>query len=102
MSGLYDNTGNVDDNGIHDIRRVNNPTLYNPYKSQRSHLFRLKGSVIPNVFGSSLLITIFTTAVVILFEKTNIKLSIPVSLITVLGLVVGLLLTYRTNTAYDR
>ncbi|CAJ0843598.1 8562_t:CDS:2 [Entrophospora sp. SA101] len=44
----------------------------------------------------------FTTIIVVLFEQTPVKLNIPVTLITVIGLVVGLLLTYRTNTAYDR
>ncbi|CAG8731663.1 24181_t:CDS:2, partial [Gigaspora rosea] len=36
------------------------------------------------------------------YYKTNIKPSIPQTFIPVLGFVVGLLLTYRTNTAYDR
>ncbi|CAJ0839838.1 1588_t:CDS:2, partial [Entrophospora sp. SA101] len=74
----------------------------NPYKPQKSHLFRIKGSVLLNVLSSAIFITAFTAVIVVLFQMSPIKLAIPISLITVLGLVVGLLLTYRTNTAYDR
>ncbi|CAJ0843590.1 8559_t:CDS:2 [Entrophospora sp. SA101] len=86
----------------HSMKHVESPKVYNPYKSQKSHLFKLKGSVLPNVIGSSIIITLFSAGIVALYEFNQLNLSIPISLITVLGLVVGLLLTYRTNTAYDR
>nr|CAG8562240.1 6782_t:CDS:2 [Entrophospora candida] len=92
----------MSNNGKHTISRVLHPHIYNPYKNRKTNLFRIKGSVLPNVIGSSIFITAFTTIIVVLFEQTPVKLSIPVTLITVIGLVVGLLLTYRTNTAYDR
>ncbi|CAJ0847434.1 7204_t:CDS:2, partial [Entrophospora sp. SA101] len=92
----------MSNNGKHTINRVLNPRIYNPYKNRKTNLFRIKGSVLPNVIGSSIFITAFTTIIVVLFEQTPVKLNIPVTLITVIGLVVGLLLTYRTNTAYDR
>nr|CAG8441350.1 9854_t:CDS:2 [Entrophospora candida] len=76
--------------------------IINPYKSQKSHLFRIKGSVLLNVLSSAIFITAFSAVIVVLFQMSPVKLAIPISLITVLGLVVGLLLTYRTNTAYDR
>lgn len=69
---------------------------------ERPHALRWTGSVIPKVLLPSLSITLLTVAVVLLYEKTDFRPSIPFSFITVLGFVVGLLLTYRTNTAYDR
>ncbi|CAG8848068.1 19370_t:CDS:2, partial [Racocetra persica] len=66
------------------------------------HLFRLRGSVIPNVIYQTLVVTAFSAAVTAVYMKTDIKPGIPQTFIPVLGFVVGLLLTYRTNTAYDR
>jgi len=74
----------------------------NPYKPQKSHLFRIKGSVLLNVLSSAIFITLFSAVIAVLYKLSPLRLAIPMSLITVLGLVVGLLLTYRTNTAYDR
>ncbi|CAG8627372.1 9453_t:CDS:2, partial [Diversispora eburnea] len=64
--------------------------------------FRWRGSVIPKVLLTSISITLLSVAVVLCYKKTEFKPSIPFSFITVLGFIVGLLLTYRTNTAYDR
>ncbi|CAG8642183.1 46104_t:CDS:2 [Gigaspora margarita] len=50
----------------------------------------------------STVVTAFAAAVTVVYFKTDIKPSIPQTFIPVLGFVVGLLLTYRTNTAYDR
>ncbi|CAG8756216.1 24395_t:CDS:2, partial [Dentiscutata erythropus] len=66
------------------------------------YLFRLKGSVVPNVLLQTLFVTAFAAAITAIYFKTNIKPGIPQTFIPVLGFVVGLLLTYRTNTAYDR
>lgn len=66
------------------------------------HALRWAGSVIPKVLLQSLSITILSVAVTVCFEKTEFRPSIPISIVTVIGFVVGLLLTYRTNTAYDR
>ncbi|RHZ53516.1 hypothetical protein Glove_441g80 [Diversispora epigaea] len=76
---------------VKDMKRIEKPVV-----------FRWTGSVIPKVLMSSLSITILSVAVVVCNEKTRFKPSIPFSFITVLGFIVGLLLTYRTNTAYDR
>ncbi|CAG8728426.1 116_t:CDS:2, partial [Gigaspora rosea] len=70
--------------------------------SNLPYLFRWKGSVTPNVIVQTLVVTIFAAAVTTVYFKTDIKPSIPQTFIPVLGFVVGLLLTYRTNTAYDR
>ncbi|CAG8560013.1 11521_t:CDS:2 [Dentiscutata heterogama] len=66
------------------------------------YLLRWKGSVTPNVIFQTLFVTAFAAAVAAVYIKTDIKPSIPQTFIPVLGFVVGLLLTYRTNTAYDR
>ncbi|RIB18418.1 Bestrophin, RFP-TM, chloride channel-domain-containing protein [Gigaspora rosea] len=66
------------------------------------YLIRWKGSVAKSVILQTLFVTAFAAAVTVVYYKTNIKPSIPQTFIPVLGFVVGLLLTYRTNTAYDR
>ncbi|RIA81592.1 Bestrophin, RFP-TM, chloride channel-domain-containing protein [Glomus cerebriforme] len=90
--------------------RVNNPKEYNPYVYHRPDVLRLKGSVLPHVITQTIIVTAVTAIVTILYELTDIKLSvtkIPNPAISniftqIIGIVVGLLLTYRTNTAYDR
>ncbi|GBB84580.1 hypothetical protein RclHR1_11150005 [Rhizophagus clarus] len=84
------------------IERFENPKIYNPYVFHRPNIFRWKGSVIPKVLPQSTFVTILAAIVTYLYEKTEINLGIKASFIPVLGLVVSLLLAYRTNTAYDR
>ncbi len=81
---------------------MNRNSYYNPYSYQRPHFARWKGSVIPKVLPSTIVVTIFTVIVCILHLNVGINLSIPSSFVVILSFVVGLLLTYRTNTAYDR
>ncbi|CAG8530656.1 9157_t:CDS:2 [Funneliformis mosseae] len=88
--------------GRHSISRVEAPKLYNPYSYHRPHFVRWKGSVIPKVLPSTIVVTIIAVIVCIIQLVVGIKISIQSSFITILGFVVGLLLTYRTNTAYDR
>ncbi|CAG8500467.1 3554_t:CDS:2 [Paraglomus brasilianum] len=75
---------------------------YNPYAYHRPHSLQWRGSVIPRVLPSAVLCLLVAVAVTCIHKLTSIKLSIPQSLIPILGFVVALLLTYRTNTAYDR
>src|SRR6266498_615555 len=83
---------------------------YNPYAYHRPDALRLKGSVIPHVIGQTVVVTIITVIVTGLYELSSIKLSVSTipslamstSFAQIIGVVVGLLLTYRTNTAYDR
>jgi putative membrane protein len=84
------------------IERFENPKIYNPYVSHRPNIFRWKGSVIPKVFPQAILVTILSAIITYLYEETPIKLGMKPSFISVLGIVVSLLLAYRTNTAYDR
>ncbi|CAG8433994.1 2569_t:CDS:2 [Diversispora eburnea] len=75
---------------------------FSPYKPHRPHTLRFKGSVIPTAIIPTIVVTIVAAVVTVVHHKTSIKLGIANTFISVLGLVVGLLLTYRTNTAYDR
>ncbi|EXX54913.1 uncharacterized protein OCT59_013759 [Rhizophagus irregularis] len=84
------------------LERFENPKVYNPYIFHRPFMFRWKGSVIPKVLPQSLLVTILSAIITYLYEETQINLGMKQTFITVLGLVVSLLLAYRTNTAYDR
>ncbi|CAG8784556.1 8931_t:CDS:1, partial [Racocetra fulgida] len=51
------------------------------------HLFRLRGSVIPNVIYQTLFVTAFSAVVTAVYMKTNIKPAIPQTFIPVLGFV---------------
>ncbi|KAF9102392.1 hypothetical protein BGX27_011018 [Mortierella sp. AM989] len=65
---------------------------------------RFRGSVIPSVITDVIVITCFTT-VVISIEKANIighSLNVPNIIVPALSVAVGLILAFRTNTAYDR
>jgi putative membrane protein len=84
------------------LTRVDNPKVYNPYSYHRPHFIRWRGSVIPKVLPSTIVVTLVAVVVCIVNLETKVKISIPSTFIPVLGFVVGLLLTYRTNTAYDR
>nr|CAG8552072.1 13355_t:CDS:2 [Entrophospora candida] len=58
----------------HSMKHVESPKVFNPYKSQKSHLFKLKGSVLPNVIGSSVIITLFSAGIVSLYEFNQLNL----------------------------
>jgi putative membrane protein len=63
-------------------------------------LFRLKGSVIPRLLPRVLFTTGLGVAAVLLHEYHAFK--IPPTAHTLVGVALGLLLVFRTNTAYDR
>ncbi|KAG0275838.1 hypothetical protein BGZ95_008327 [Linnemannia exigua] len=65
---------------------------------------RVRGSVIPSVITDVVLITSFATALLAV-EKSNIigrSLNVASVIVPALSVVVGLILAFRTNTAYDR
>jgi predicted membrane chloride channel (bestrophin family) len=74
----------------------------NPYSFRMPHSLCWKGSVIPRVLPPSIICVLVAVAVTCVQKFTSTDLSIPQMFIPVLGFVVALLLTYRTNTAYDR
>ncbi|CAG8605451.1 9377_t:CDS:2 [Cetraspora pellucida] len=71
--------------------------IYNLY-----HFPCLRGSVIPWILPSTLLVTVIATIITILYELTEVKLSIDGTFINVIGIVIGLLLTYRITVASER
>ena len=62
---------------------------------------RVRGSVLPKVLPRSIVCGLIT-AVIVLFAQQNIKLFIPLKDNLIPSIVLGLLLVFRTNTAYDR
>lgn len=62
---------------------------------------RVKGSVLPAVLPRSIMCGIVTAAIVLLAQQ-DIKLFIPLKDNLIPSIVLGLLLVFRTNTAYDR
>jgi len=68
-----------------------------------SELLMFKVSVIPKIVWPALLHTLCTTLWAALYEVADLKvLSIPPTLISILGVAVTFVLVFRTNTAYDR
>lgn len=62
---------------------------------------RVKGSVLPKVLPRSIVCGLMAAAVV-LFAQQNTKFFIPLKDNLIPSIVLGLLLVFRTNTAYDR
>jgi putative membrane protein len=66
-------------------------------------LFKSKPYQFPGMLSSMISMGLITSLAVFLHNRFNIfEIPIPTSFHTVLGLVVGLLLVFRTNTAYER
>jgi putative membrane protein len=63
---------------------------------------RWKGSVVPEVLPRSLICGLFGVFIYIIHISTNIKVSLPILGIVIPNIVLGLLLVFRTNTAYER
>ncbi|KAF9368782.1 hypothetical protein BGX21_006348, partial [Mortierella sp. AD011] len=65
---------------------------------------RVRGSVIPSVIADVVVVTTFTS-ILVFIEKSHIighSLNVPNIIVPALSVVVGLILAFRTNTAYDR
>jgi ion channel-forming bestrophin family protein len=87
-------------------QRIHKPhKLYTPH---RPHALKWRGSIIPYVIIQTIIVTVITVIVAVLFETGTLDLSASkaagtsTTFTTIIGIVVSLLLTYRTNTAYDR
>lgn len=61
----------------------------------------LSGTVIPAIWWQIVLLLLYT-GILTTFHNSIQEINYPQSLISVLGVVTGLLLVFRTNTAYDR
>ncbi|CAG7830705.1 unnamed protein product [Allacma fusca] len=66
-------------------------------------MFRLKGTVILKIWWQIVFVIVYTAVVVCIHNYVEgMRMNFPQTLIPVLGVVTGLLLVFRTNTAYDR
>lgn len=69
-----------------------------------------KGAVIGRIYPYIILLSAFTAGIYVMqfeykllgYEKPIITIKIPLSFHSLLGIILGLLLVFRTNTAYDR
>lgn len=64
-------------------------------------IMQLHGSILPRLILPLFLITIWSTAITVISKKVH-DLSIASVLLTILGFVVGLSLSFRSSTAYER
>lgn len=66
-------------------------------------ILRWKGTVILQTWWQILLVVLYSAGVVFVhFNVDQFKLDFPQALIDILGIVTGLLLAFRTQTAYER
>ncbi|KAG0075150.1 hypothetical protein BGZ90_010167, partial [Linnemannia elongata] len=65
-------------------------------------MLRIKGTVILSIWWQVIAIGLYSTAVFFIHKYTAWKMTYTLSLVSVMGMVVSLLLVFRTNTAYDR
>ncbi|EGO01517.1 hypothetical protein SERLA73DRAFT_176828 [Serpula lacrymans var. lacrymans S7.3] len=61
-----------------------------------------RGTVIYRIWPAVLLHTLFAAGVVYLSLETKYNLALPPVLLTVLGLVIGFVISYRASSGYDR
>ncbi|GJJ71236.1 ion channel-forming bestrophin family protein [Entomortierella parvispora] len=65
-------------------------------------MLRVKGTVILAIWWQILLVGIYSSVVFVIHHYTDWKMNYGLSLVSIMGMVVSLLLVFRTNTAYDR
>ncbi|KAF8801148.1 UPF0187-domain-containing protein [Phlegmacium glaucopus] len=65
-------------------------------------LRKFSATIIGDVWPEVLLFTIIATAVVVVSGNTDVKLGVSNQLLTVLGFVLALVISFRTSSAYER
>ncbi|KAF9434146.1 hypothetical protein BGZ76_008505 [Entomortierella beljakovae] len=78
--------------------------MLEPWEKYVFNTLRVRGSVIPSVVTDVIVVTTFAT-IVLYIDKSHIiryPLNVPNIIVPALSVVVGLILAFRTNTAYDR
>jgi ion channel-forming bestrophin family protein len=73
---------------------------YDPHR-WFDHLFDVKGSLIPEITPRLLSCAVWAVAVVA-FDRLVWPVAIPATVHTLVGVALGLLLVFRTNSSYDR
>ena len=74
---------------------------YDPH-SWRSHLFDIRGSMAKEILVRVAIFTVWTVGVVAVHYWTPFDLSFPPTVHQLVGVALGLLLVFRTNSSYDR
>jgi ion channel-forming bestrophin family protein len=78
---------------------------YDPH-DWRNHLFDIKGSMVRQIFARVLTCMAWAVAVVTVYELIDyfwdVKVGIPSTAHALIGVALGLLLVFRTNSSYDR
>ncbi|KAH9876904.1 hypothetical protein IAQ61_002265 [Plenodomus lingam] len=69
--------------------------------SKWPYFMRMHGSVFPKMIIPLTVVTVWSTAITVVSELVH-PLSVSTLLLTVLGFVVGLAISFRTSTAYER
>ncbi len=76
-----------------------------PIVTERKHwfqtVFQIKGSVIPSILGRTVLCGVFGVLISVLFHA-GLPVAMPTLASLIPNIVLGLLLVFRTNTAYER
>ncbi|KAJ1659072.1 hypothetical protein IWQ61_001788 [Dispira simplex] len=65
-------------------------------------VFRLRGSVVGNILPNVLSITLFATLVAVANDRLDSRIGLPNTIVPSFSVVLGLLLVFRSNSAYDR
>ncbi|MBL8220000.1 MAG: hypothetical protein JNL62_12265, partial [Bryobacterales bacterium] len=73
---------------------------YDPHK-WLDHFFDIRGSMVREILGRVALCVLWSVGVVAAY-KYGVKLAIPSTIHTLVGMALGLLLVFRTNASYDR
>ncbi|KZS89278.1 hypothetical protein SISNIDRAFT_417158 [Sistotremastrum niveocremeum HHB9708] len=63
---------------------------------------KFRSTVINDIWPEVLFFTLIATMVALVSEKTSTSLAVSNQMLTVLGIVLGLVVSFRTSSAYDR
>ena len=65
-------------------------------------IFAYTGTVLPRVIPYTLVMVLWSLALILFFEFTGLKFEMSSQAHSIVGVALGLLLVFRTNTSYDR
>ncbi|KAG0242148.1 hypothetical protein BGW41_004771 [Actinomortierella wolfii] len=76
--------------------------MLEPWERAVFNTLRIRGSVIPTILTDVAIVTVFTACIWFINDRGYYDLRWPPVVASALSVVVGLILAFRTNTAYDR
>ncbi|BEI84515.1 hypothetical protein CcaverHIS002_0411190 [Cutaneotrichosporon cavernicola] len=86
----------------HSHYRSYNVFEHRPHKSLRYFINALLATALFRIWPTLLFFAGWSTMIVLINLKTSAKLSFPSVMITVLGMLLGLTISYRTSSAYEK